>query len=144
MITVYKKKTLPKSMDTVHVNDVFFNKYTVDKLDSRAESIIKTIDNAEQEGKFQIRSCFDGSLLNIDKLSTGCKTVLNIIYNPDRIFDIRECGDNVLDLIYSLDIGNVFCDYPVISFSMDKVIVTEKNQEKVIDDYDELKEWWIS
>ena len=68
----------------------------------------------------------DGTTLNIDKLSTGCKTALNIMYNPDKIFDIRECGDNALDVIYALPDGNVVCDYPLISFDMSRVNVFEK------------------
>jgi len=55
--------------------------------------------------KYAISSRFDGMKLNIDKLSTGCKTALNVLYNPDKVFDIRECGDNALDVIYALPCG---------------------------------------
>ena len=82
--------------------------------------------------------------MNIDKLSTGCKTALNILYNPDKVFDIRECGDNALDVIYALPNGNVYCDYPLISFDMGKVTVRDKKGSRVIDSYDALKEWWTS
>ena len=68
---------------------------------------------------------------------------MNIIYNPDKIFDIRECGDNALDLIFSLPSGNVYCDYPLISFEMDKVYVSNKKEKRVISSYEELKEWWL-
>ena len=44
MITVYKKKAIPKNMELVILNDIFFNKYTVEKLDDTAAEIIKTID----------------------------------------------------------------------------------------------------
>ena len=59
---------------------------------------------------------FKPEVINIDKLSTGCKTTLNILYNPDVIFDIRECGENALDVIYSLPKGKVYCDYPLILY----------------------------
>ena len=91
-----------------------------------------------------IKSRFGGEVLNIDKLSTGCKTLLNIFYNPDIIFDIRECGENALDLIYALPEGNIYCDYPLISFDMTVVRVAEKKEYRIIDEYDELKEWWAS
>ena len=94
--------------------------------------------------KYAISSRFDGMKLNIDKLSTGCKTALNVLYNPDKVFDIRECGDNALDVIYALPCGNVYCEYPLISFDMDKVNVYEKKGMREIDSYDELKEWWTS
>ena len=102
MITVYKLKNIPKDMEVIELNDVFFNKYTSEKIDERASDIIQEIDQSNMVDKYTIRSRFDGSVLNIDKLSTGCKTVLNVMYNPDKIFDIRECGENALDMIYLL------------------------------------------
>ena len=142
MITVYKKKAIPNGMELVSLNDVFFNKFTVELLDKKAASYIDIIDKAKMRDQFTIKSKFDGSILNIDRLSTGCKTVLNIVYNPDKIFDIRECGDNALDVVYSLPEGNIYCDYPFISFSMEKVRVYEKKGFFEIDSYELLREWW--
>lgn len=141
MIKVYKKKAIPKNMEIVTVNDVFFNKYTANILDDAASDIIMKIDNSVMVDSLRIRSRFDDSTLNIDKLSTGCKTALNVMYNKDKVFDIKECGDNALDVIYHMDEGNIYCEYPLISFEMDKVIAIGKT-ELVISDYDELKEWW--
>ena len=144
MITVYKKKYLPKNMELTTINDIFFNKCTVSMLDDRAREIIAKIDHTEMLSRYAIRSRFDGAMLNIDRLSTGCKTVLNIMYNPDKAFDIRECGDNALDVIYALPEGNVVCDYPLISFDMDRVKICDKKGVRVIASYDELKEWWAN
>lgn len=142
MLTVYKKKTLPKDKELISINDVYFNKYTVEILDDRAKRIIACIDGSEMVSKYNIKSKFDGVLLNIDKLSSGCKTVLNVLYNNDKIFDIRECGENALDELYGLESGNVFCQYPLISFDMEKVYIADKNGSREIDDYEELKRWW--
>ena len=142
MITVYKKKNVPKHMELIALNDIFFNKYTVSLLDGRAKEIIAAVDHSEMLSQYAIRSRFDGMTLNIDKLSTGCKTALNVLYNPDKVFDIRECGDNALDVIYSLPAGNVVCDYPLISFDMEKVKVCDKKGTREIASYEELKEWW--
>ena len=144
MITIYKKKNKPKGMEMIVLNDIFFNKYTAERLDDRAEEIIAQIDHSQMLDKYAISSRFDGMKLNIDKLSTGCKTALNVLYNPDKVFDIRECGDNALDVIYALPCGNVYCEYPLISFDMDKVNVYEKKGMREIDSYEELKEWWTS
>ena len=73
---------------------------------------------------------------------SGCKTVLNILYYPDKVFSIKECGDNALDCIYSLLKGNVYSEYPMISFEMDSVKVVDENGEKEIKGYEDLKEWW--
>lgn len=70
------------------------------------------------------------------------KTVLNILYNPDKIFCIKECGDNAIDMIYSLDAGQVYSDYPTISFKMDKVQAVCQGTIVIMDDYEDLKEWW--
>ena len=126
MITIYKKK--PRGREIVALNDIYFNKTTVEKLDDKANAIIDKIDQSKIISKYTVSSKFNGTVLNIDKLSTGCKTALNIMYNPDVIFDICECGDNALDVIYSLPLGNVYCDYPFISFDMEKVNVYDDNK----------------
>lgn len=144
MITVYKKKSKSSKLEFVELNDVYFNKYTVSYLDDRAKEIIEKIDCSQMLSQFTIGSRFDGTVLNIDKLSTGCKTALNVLYNPNKVFDIRECGDNALDVIYALPCGNVYCEYPLISFEMDKVKVCDRNEMREIDSYEKLKEWWTS
>ena len=142
MIIVYKKKKIPKKMELILLNDIYFNQNTVSLIDERAADIIKSIDNSELLNQYMISSKFDGTALNIDKLSTGCKTVLNVMYNPDKVFDIRECGDNALDVLYSLPEGNVTCEYPLISFDMEKAGAFTSNGIREFSSYEELKEWW--
>ena len=131
-------------MELISFNDIYFNKYTAQMLDEKAKNIIEIIDNSQMVDRYTIRSRFNDTILNTDKLSTGCKTVLNIIYNPDKVFDICECGDNALDVIYSLAEGNVYCSYPFISFDMDKVSVSDKYGTREINSYEELKAWWTN
>ena len=143
MITIYKNETdIPAGMDMIKWNDLFFNRTTADHIDDRAGEIIKTIDNADIDGKYKIRSSFNGTLLDIDKLSSGCKTLLNILYFPDRVFSIKECGENALDILYSFSEGRVFSDYPMISFSMNKVQVVDDKGTHIVETYNELKDWW--
>lgn len=143
MITVYKKKEdIPQSMKLVELNDIYFNRYTSQKLDSRAEKIIMDIDGSALCEKYKIISKFQSEVLNIDRLSTGCKTALNIYYNPDKIFSIKECGDNALDVIYGFQEGNIFSEYPVISFEMDSVRAAGGERDCIFDAYEDLKEWW--
>lgn len=143
MITIFKDKNdIPRNMDYVELNDVFFNQNTVSVLDERAGSIIEQIDHSELIGKYKIRSRFDDVALDIDKLSAGCKTVLNLLYYPDKVFCLKECGNNALEVLYRLEEGNVYSDYALIPFDMDKVIVRTKKEKRKISDYEELKEWW--
>lgn len=143
MITIYKdKKHIPQNMEYVELNDVFFNKNTVMKIDDRANAIVKQIDEAELDGKYKIKSKFNGVTLDVDCLSTGCKTTLNALYFPDKVFCLKECGDNALEVLYRLEQGAVYSDYAAIPFEMDKVQVCDGSNTKVIDDYEDLKEWW--
>lgn len=143
MITIYKdKKDIPMNVEYVELNDVFFNQNTVLRLDDKANAIVERIDEAELDGKYKIKSKFNGVTLDVDCLSTGCKTVLNVLYFPDKVFCLKECGDNALEVLYGLTQGMVYSDYAVIPFEMDKVQVSDGKETKVIADYEELKEWW--
>lgn len=143
MISIYKdKKDIPENKEYVELNDIFFNKNTVLVLDDRAKIVIEKIDEAELDGKFKIKSKFNGVTLDIDCLSTGCKTVLNVMYFPEKVFCLKECGDNAVEVLYALDKGYVYSDYALIPFDMETVQVYSETETKVINDYEELKEWW--
>ena len=143
MITILKnKKDIPSDKDYVELNDVFFNQNTVSKIDDRANAIVEKIDASKLIGKYKMESKFNGVTLDIDCLSTGCKTVLNVLYFPDKVFCMKECGDNALEVLYGLETGTVYSDYAVIPFDMNKVKVFDENGTRVIEDYEELKEWW--
>ena len=127
--------------EVVRFNDIYFNKYTADLLDDRARDIIKQIDQTEMLGKYAIESRFDGSRLNIDKLSTGCKTALNVMDNPNNIFDICECGENALEVIYSMDAGKVYCEYPMIALDTNnQYIIIGRNPTSLMLSQDEILE----
>lgn len=143
MITIYKSKNdIPLNMDYIELNDIFFNQNTSAKLDDRARQVVEEIDGARLIGKYKIESKFNGVSLDIDRLSTGCKTVLNVMYFPDKVFCMKECGDNALKMLYKLDKGSVYSDYAVIPFDMDTLNVLVAGGNRIIDDYEELKEWW--
>lgn len=129
-------------MEYVELNDIYFNQNTATKLDDKAEKIVQIIDEAKLISKYKIRSRFDDTILDIDKLSAGCKTVLNVVYNPDKVFCLKECGNNALEVLYGLMSGNVYSDYALIPFEMEAVNVQTSLGQKEISDYEELKEWW--
>lgn len=142
MITIFKDKNdIPRDKEYVELNDLFFNQNTVSRIDERAGEIIETIDGARLISKYKISSGFNEVALDIDRLSSGCKTVLNVLYYPDKVFCLKECGNNALEVLYGLD-GYVCSEYALIPFDMDSVSVWTKTGKKVINDYEELKEWW--
>lgn len=143
MLKIYKnKKHIPENAGYVELNDIFFNQNTVLKLDSRAEKIIAQIDGARMLSKYKIESKFNGVTLDIDCLSTGCKTVLNVLYFPEKVFCIKECGNNALELLYGLESGQVYSDYAMIPLELEEFQVAAGNSDNIIRDYEELKEWW--
>ena len=143
MITIFKnQKDIPQDMEYVELNDIYFNQNTALKLDENAEKIIEIIDGATLISKFKIRSKFNDIVLDVDKLSAGCKTVLNVLYNPDKVFCLKECGNNALEILYAFSTGNVYSDYALIPFEMEAVNVQTPSGKKKISDYEELKEWW--
>ena len=143
MITIFKdKQDITQNMEFVELNDLFFNQNTVSLIDERAEEIIETIDDAKLIGKYKISSRFNDVVLDIDRLSAGCKTVLNVLYYPDKVFCLKECGNNALEVLYGLEKGYVCSEYAMIPFDVDSVAVQTKTGKRVISDYEELKEWW--
>lgn len=38
--------------------------------------------------------------------------------------------------------GNVYSDYAMIPFNMHPVIIRTNNTCRVVEDYEDLKEWW--
>ena len=143
MITIFKNKLdIPNNMEYIELNDLFFNQNTTALIDKRAEKSIETIDGAKLIGKYKILSRFDDVAIDIDKLSVGCKTVLNVLYYPDKVFCLKECGNNALEILYNLEKGYVYSEYALIPFTMGSVMVQTRSMKKIISDYEELKEWW--
>lgn len=143
MISIYRnKKDFPENFEYVQLNDVYFNEVTFDLLDERAKKIVEEIDETEILSKYKLKSRFGEDVLNIDKLSSGCKTVLNVLYNTDKIFWIMECGENALEVLFQLEKGNVYCETPMIPFEFSKVRAWTGKESKEFSDYEELKEWW--
>ena len=143
MITIFKNKLdIPNDMEYIELNDLFFNQNTSVLIDKRAEKFIETIDDAKLIGKYKILSRFDDVAIDIDRLSAGCKTVLNVLYYPDKVFCLKECGNNALEILYHLEKGYVYSEYALIPFTIDSVMVETRSMKKIISDYEELKEWW--
>jgi hypothetical protein len=95
MLKIYSKsEVLPKPVVESH-NEVFFArnlKYA--DLTPADFPIISNIDKAVPYEADYFKTPF--GLAQIKHLSTGCKTVLNAIHFPDKIFNFTECGGNAI------------------------------------------------
>ena len=68
--------------------------------------------------------------------------MLNIFYYPDKVFCLKECGNNALEIVYGFEKGFVYSEYSMIPFDIEKVTVQTLNGNRIIDNYEDLKEWW--
>lgn len=104
-----------KTKDYIVSSDSWFDMHWKSMgLDTTDNDIINRIDNSciidYTRGK--ITSMFDSETYEyIDKLSTGCKTVLNVRHFPDKIFYLGECGNNAIEEILKLKNGKVLVNY---------------------------------
>lgn len=102
------------------------------RIDDKANAIVEKIDESKLIGKYKMKSNFNGVTLDIDCLSTVCKTVLNVLYFPDKVFCLKECGDNALEVLYGLKAGAVYSDYAVIPFERNVVNVSDERGTSIV------------
>lgn len=50
----------------------------------------------------------------IRNLSSGCKTLLNIVKHSDKVVNVEECGPNVLRTIFTMDNIKIFMSRPTL------------------------------
>lgn len=121
---------IPKGMQTIEVNDSFFNLETKLTETDEVKRLLKKIDGVEYFNEVRVSQIIHGTPVVIRKseLSTGCKTLMNIMMHPDKCFDTVECGDNVLREILQLKEGNVVwrSGYPTYDASCDIVVDGER------------------
>lgn len=111
MLELYVLKDLRDDDRFKLCNDAYFSyaaSYGMIKFDDFVKRMIREIDKSEYIGDFRIKSRFGDYTVLIDKLSTGCKTVINIYSMIDRAFFIGECGKNALERIFSLKQGKCY------------------------------------
>ena len=108
MLKLYLSNKHEYPIDKVEINnDSFFNHYfDAEKLviNKRMAEIIKRIDDTVYDSASNtIKSKYNPSIsLSPKYLSTGCKTVLNVMAFPCKIFSIGECGENAISELLSL------------------------------------------
>lgn len=118
MLKIYRTcDEVPKGIRIVRDNDTYFNYHTVLQNNAFTREILYTIDKAQYVSEFTVlgRTKALGSL-NKQVLSTGTKTILNILNNPNDCFDVSGCGDNALKFLPRVTDGNVIWDMPCLAY----------------------------
>lgn len=118
MLKIYRTyDEVPKGIRIVRDNNTYFDYNTVLQNNTLTREILYTIDKAQYVSELTVsgRTKALGSL-NKQVLSTGTKTILNILNNSNDCFDLSECGDNVLKFLPRVTDGNVIWDMPCLAY----------------------------
>lgn len=109
MIDIYTEKK--NSKDWILQNDLYFNLNTGnEEMSDREIDLIKQVDEAKLTPDKRIETKF--GLGTIRNLSSGCKTLLNLVKHPEKVVCVEECGPNVLKIIFSMDNIKIYMSRP--------------------------------
>ena len=144
----FEPKDVPKDLKIVTENDMYFA--LCDGLVDTPEvrRILMEIDKAEYCDKTSVvcrrPGYYNGLRLRADELSTGCKTVLNVLlYSDTRNVCINpiEVGDSAWTEILLLNRGNVICPHCFILTDFDRECDIKLNGVlcKTLNEYSELE-----
>ena len=112
MIDIYTEKR--DSKDWILQNDLYFNLNTSNEEMSQKEiDLIQQVDNAKLTPDKHIETKY--GLGTIRNLSSGCKTLLNIVKHPDKVVCVEECGPNVLKIIFAMNNIRIYMSRPKLT-----------------------------
>ena len=99
VIDIYTEKK--ESSSWILKNDLYFNLNTSnEEMTEKDRKLIQQADDAVLTPDKHIETKY--GLGTIRNLSSGCKTLLNIVKHPDKVVCVEECGPNVLKLIFQI------------------------------------------
>ena len=109
MIDIYTEKK--DSKDWILQNDLYFNLNTGNEEMSQKEvDLIRQIDGAKLTPDKHIETKY--GIGTIRNLSSGCKTLLNLVKHSDKVVNVEECGPNVLKIIFTMDNIKIYMSRP--------------------------------
>lgn len=138
MVKIYTEESRVSNLEKN--NDFFFNTRTCnEKMTSVDIDIMQKIDHAVLKAGNRIETPY--GLGYITNLSTGCKTVINILKHPDIIFSVDECGANVIELLFRMKDVKFFMSYPTYVHIGDDTIIQFNNID-IVSGEDAFYTWW--
>ena len=138
MIDIYTKKK--ESPDWILKNDLYFNLYTGnEEMTEQDKKLIRQADDAILTPDNHIETKY--GLGTIRNLSSGCKTLLNIVKHPDKVVCVEECGPNVLKMIFQMDNIKIYMSRPSFVEIPDSAVL-RFNDEEVVTGNTGYQAWW--
>ena len=129
MIDIYTEKK--DSKDWIIKNDLFFNLNTSnEEMSDNEVALIKQIDDAKLTPDKHIETKY--GLGTIRNLSSGCKTLLNIVKHPEKVVCVEECGPNVLKVIFAMDNIKIYMSRPSLADIPDDEIIRFNDTDVVM------------
>ena len=129
MIDIYTNKI--NSNDWILQNDLYFNLNTGNEEMSLKEiDLIWQIVEAKLTPDKHIETKY--GLGTIRNLSSGCKTLINIVKHPDKVVNVEECGPNVLRIIFAMENIKIYMSRPTLFDIPDNAKIRFNNSDIVI------------
>ncbi len=146
MLEVYvNKSNVPKSVKIENFNDLFFDlNYGNLVVDDAVKNIIKQIDGSVYQENGRVLTKFN-EIAELNHLSSGCKTAINIYKNPNKMFNCAECGNNALEVIFRLPNGRVCSEYaPAYPdfYTPVNVVLCGKAKKKAFNNLNDVIDAW--
>ena len=138
MIDIYTNKI--DSKDWILQNDLYFNLNTGNEEMSQKEiDLIWQIDEAKLTPDKHIETKY--GLGTIRNLSSGCKTLINIVKHPDKVVNVEECGPNVLKIIFAMENIKIYMSRPSFADIPDDAKIRFNDSDVVIGSKG-YNAWW--
>lgn len=138
MIDIYTEKRDFK--DWILQNDLYFNLNTSNEEMSQKEiDLIQQVDNAKLTPDKHIETKY--GLGTVRNLSSGCKTLLNIVKHPDKVVCVEECGPNVLKIIFAMNNIRIYMSRPTLTEIPDDAEI-RFNDSEVVTGSRGYNVWW--
>ena len=138
MIDIYTEKK--NSKNWILKNDLYFNLNTANEEMSEKEvKLIQQVDEARLTTDKHIETKY--GLGTIRNLSSGCKTLLNIIKHPDKVVCVEECGPNVPKFIFAMDHIKIYMSRPSLADIPDDAQIRFNDSDVVVGSRG-YSAWW--
>ena len=98
MVNVYTNRKYLKDGEIYeNKGDLYFGLFNK-TLSSQEKMLIEKIENAVFLNDTDIKTPY--GVCSIFDMSTGSKLLINVLQNPNTVFDVTECGRNVLEELF--------------------------------------------